>query len=266
MKAAIQIKEIGYAYGDVAVLENISFEIEAGTFFIIIGPNGSGKTTLLKMIAGIIKSSHGDIKIQDREIDTYSRKQLARMVAYVPQINQIDFPFTVKEIVLMGRAPHLGLLGLTDTKDIVLAEEALAFTGVTHLAGRRLDQLSGGECQRVLIARAICQAPRVILLDEPTASLDLAHQVRLMDLMDRLKSEKGVTVVMVSHDVNLASMYSDCLALLRQGKLLGLGSPREVLTHALLESAYDCKLLVDQSPFGKVPRITLVPEKIVRKK
>ncbi len=260
MKPAFKLKNVGYAYGDISVLKEVTFDVKAGTFFVIIGPNGSGKTTLMKVIAGIIKSDKGSIKVQDRKLGAYSRKSLARIVAYVPQMTQIDFPFTVKEVVLMGRAPHLGLLGLTADKDNALAQEAMTFTGIDHLADRRLDQLSGGECQRVFIARAICQAPQIILLDEPTASLDLAHQVRLMDLMQRLKDEKGVTVVMVSHDVNLAAMYGDNLLLLRNGQLVGLGTPQEVLTRDKLENAYGCKLLVDQSPLGRFPRITLVPD------
>ena len=259
MKAAVKLDKIGYSYSDVSVLDALTFEVPPGSFFIIIGPNGSGKTTLMKTIAGIIKADRGHIKIKDRRLDTYSRKSLARVVAYVPQMAQIDFPFTVKEVVLMGRAPHLGLLGITDNKDKNLADEAMHFTGIDHLSDRRLDQLSGGECQRVFIARAICQEPEIILLDEPTASLDLAHQVRVMDLMHRLKQKKGVTVVMVSHDVNLAAMYGDQLLLLKNGQRVGLGSPQEVLTRDKLESAYECQLLIDQSPLGKFPRITLVP-------
>jgi iron complex transport system ATP-binding protein len=219
----------------------------------------------MKVIGGILPRNRGAIVIQDRNLEAYSRNMLARIIAYVPQMAQSDFPFTVEEVVLLGRAPHLGLLGLTAAKDIALAEEAMKFTGVSHLAHRRLDQLSGGESQRVLIARAICQEPQIILLDEPTASLDLAHQIRLMDLMRRLKQEKGLTVVMVSHDVNLASMYGDCLLLLKQGQLVGQGSPREVLTRERLESTYGCKLLVDENPLGSMPRITLVPDKVVEK-
>jgi len=260
MKAAFKLKKIGYAYGEVPVLKEVSFDVQAGSFFVIIGPNGSGKTTLMKIIAGILKTDRGQIKIQERRLGAYSRKSLARIIAYVPQLSQIDFPFTVREIVLMGRAPHLGLLGLTAAKDAALAEEAMTFTGIDHLADRRLDQLSGGECQRVFIARAICQAPQIILLDEPTASLDLAHQVRVMDLMRRLKNEKCVTVVMVSHDVNLAAMYGDCLLLMRAGQVAGLGSPQEVLTRGRLETAYGCQLLVDQSPLGAFPRVTLIPD------
>jgi iron complex transport system ATP-binding protein len=135
---------------------------------------------------------------------------------------------------------------------------------VAHLARRKLDQLSGGEQQRVLIARALCQQPQVILLDEPTAFLDLSHQIRIMDLMEKLKTERGVTVVMVSHDVNLAAMYGDQLLLLKAGEIVCMGSPQEVLNFRTLEETYDCKLLVDISPLGDLPRVTVVPHKFLK--
>jgi iron complex transport system ATP-binding protein len=182
-------------------------------------------------------------------------------MAYVPQLFPTDFPFTVTEVVLMGRSPHLGMLGLEQKKDFEIARQALAFTGTAHLSNRKLNQLSGGERQRVLIARAICQQPQVLLLDEPTASLDLAHQVRIMDLMARLGSDKGTTIVMVSHDVNLAAMYGDRLLLLKEGRIVSLGPPNSVLTSQNLEAAYGCPLLVDESPLGEFPRVTPIPQK-----
>ncbi len=232
-----------------------------GNFFIIIGPNGSGKTTLLKVMAGILKSQAGHLEILNRSVDNYSRKALARTIAFVPQMIPVDFPFSVTEIVLMGRSPYLGILGLEQEKDLEIAKQALTFTGVENLAHRKLDQLSGGEQQRVFVAKAICQDPEIILLDEPTASLDLAHQVRLMDLMEKLKNERGITVVMVSHDVNLAAMYGDRLLLLNKGEIVNLGAPEEVLTFQTLEQVYGCTLLVDENPLGKTPRVTPVPGK-----
>jgi iron complex transport system ATP-binding protein len=140
----------------------------------------------------------------------------------------------------------------------------MAFTEVAHLARRKLDQLSGGEQQRVLIARALCQQPQVILLDEPTASLDLSHQIRIMDLMEKLKTERGVTVIMVSHDVNLAAMYGDQLLLLKAGEIVCMGAPHAVLNFKTLEDTYGCKLLVDISPLGDLPRVTVVPHKFLK--
>lgn len=261
MNTAITTKNLSHSFGEDLVLKNVSFQVPKQDFFIIIGPNGSGKTTLMKIISGILKPRNGELKIQNRSIDQYHRKALARTIAFVPQMTFADFPFTVTEIVLMGRSPYLGMLGLEEEKDMEIARQAIAFTGLENLAHRKLDQLSGGEQQRVFIARAICQEPDIILLDEPTASLDLAYQVRIMDLMEQLKNEKGITVVMVSHDVNLAAMYADHLLLLHKGQVLCQGLPDEVITFQTLEAAYGCTILVDESPLGKSPRVTLVPRK-----
>ncbi len=261
MKKAVEIKSLSFSYTDNELLKNLSFSVPEGEFFIIIGPNGSGKTTLMKIIAGILKPKKGKLRILDRPLKDYTRKELAKTIALVPQMAVLDFPFTVTELVLMGRSPHLNMLGFEQEKDLEIAGNAMALTDIEHLAHRPLDQLSGGECQRVFIARAICQEPKIILLDEPTASLDLAHQVKVMDLMEKLKKEIGFTVIIVSHDVNLAAMYSDRLLLLKAGEIVGLGQPNSVLTFKALEEVYNCTLLVDQSPVGSFPRVTLVPQK-----
>ena len=263
MKDVITARELAYSYGDLHVLQDVSFSVRQGDFFVIIGPNGSGKTTLLKCISGILRPRAGSLDILGAPIEKYSRKSLARSIALVPQTAPVDFPFTATEVVLMGRAPHLGILGVEHRQDIDMARQAMEFTGVDSLAHRKLDQLSGGERQRVMIARAICQEPKIILLDEPTASLDLAHQVRIMDLMEALRGERKVTIVMVSHDINLAALYGNRLMLLKQGRILSLGSPSEVLTFQTLEAAYGCPLLVDKSPLGDFQRVTLVPRKFI---
>lgn len=263
MNTAIHTKKLSHSFGDNPVLNHLSFSIPKGDFFTIIGPNGSGKTTLLKVISGIYKLQTGQLEVMDQPIDLYSRKELARTISFVPQMVQVDFPFTVTEIILMGRSPYLGVLGLEEKKDMEIAKQAIDFTGLEQLAHRKLDQLSGGEQQLVFIARAICQEPEIILLDEPTASLDLAHQVRVMDLMEKLKEQKGVTVVMVSHDLNLAAMYGDQLLLLHNGQIVCQGLPEEVLTFQTLEEVYGCTLLVDESPLGKIPRVTQVPKKFM---
>ncbi len=257
--AAIDIKNLSQSYGDLPILKNLSLSIQKGAFFIIIGPNGSGKTTLIRIISRVEKYRKGRLKILGNPLRQYTRKTLAKTLAVVPQMHQSDFPFTVAEIVIMGRTPHLGILGLARKKDLESAAQAMAFTGVDKLADRKIDQLSGGERQRVFIARAICQEPKIMLLDEPTASLDLAHQVRVMDLMKKLKNEMGITVIMVSHDINLASMYGDRLLLLKEGRIIRMGVPEDVITRKTLEEAYGCSLLVDQSPSGKFQRVTLVP-------
>jgi iron complex transport system ATP-binding protein len=259
MRPAIKIANLSHAFGKRTVLRRFSFSVEKGDFFIIIGPNGSGKTTLMKLMSGIIRPQSGEIEILDIPKISYTPRALARVVALVPQRLPVDLPFTVGEIVLMGRSPYQGVLGIERERDMEIAERAMQFTGVEHLSDASLNKLSGGEQQRVFIARAICQEPEIMLLDEPTASLDLAHQVKVMDLMEKLKAEKGITVIMVSHDVNLAAMYGDRVLLLKDGETVCEGLPAEVITFRQLEEAYGCNLLVDDNPLGGFPRITLVP-------
>jgi iron complex transport system ATP-binding protein len=261
MPPVIAVRNLHHAFDGRAVLQDVAFEVEAGRFFIIIGPNGSGKTTLLKLLVGLLHLKSGRIELLSRDIRRYSARSLACRIAYVPQNVPVEFPFSVTQVVLMGRAPHLGLLGFEGEADLAMARDAMAITGVDHLAHRRLDQLSGGERQRVFIARAICQQPRILLLDEPTAALDLSYQVRLMDLMERLKNEQQVTIVMVSHDLNMAAMYADRLLLLSKGRVARQGTPGQVIDFALLEEVYGCTLVVDESPLGKYPRVHLVPER-----
>jgi iron complex transport system ATP-binding protein len=250
MNPAFIVENLSYAFGTQAVLKNLSFSVPQSDIFIIIGPNGAGKTTLIKLMIGILKIQTGQIEILQAPIGNYSQKRLATALAYVPQGLPVGFPFTVEETVLLGRAPHQKVLGLASQDDLDIAQQAMAFTEVAHLARRKLDQLSGGEQQRVLIARALCQQPQVMLLDEPTASLDLSHQIR----------------VMVSHDVNLAAMYGDQLLLLKAGEIVCMGAPNEVLNFKTLEETYGCKLLVDSSPLGDLPRVTVVPHKFLNRK
>jgi iron complex transport system ATP-binding protein len=261
MSSVIAVQNLNHAFDGRAVLQDVTFAVEAGRFFIIIGPNGSGKTTLLKLLVRLLPLKGGTIDLLSRPIGRYSARSLARRIAYVPQNVPAEFPFSVTQVVLMGRAPHLGLLGFEGEADLSMARNAMAITGVDHLADRRLDQLSGGERQRVFIARAICQQPQILLLDEPTAALDLSYQVRLMDLMERLKNEQQVTVVMVSHDLNMAAMYADRLLLLSKGRVARQGTPAQVIDFALLEEVYGCTLLVDESPLGQYPRVHLVPKR-----
>jgi len=261
MSCLIEIRNVSLQYGQSDVVRKVSVQIKEGEFFVIIGPNGAGKTTLLKAMTGLHRLTAGDILLRQKPVSDYSRKELARSLAIVPQQISAEFPFTVAETVIMGRYPHLGLLAVEGRRDLELAEQAMEFTEVLHLAGRRLGQLSGGERQRVIIARAICQQSKVLLLDEPTASLDPAHQLRIMDLMERLRQQEQITIVMVSHDLNLASAYADRLMLLKDGVVEKIGTPREVLTRDQLTQSYGCNLIVDEDPILGKPRVSLVSEK-----
>ena len=259
MNPAIKTFNLCHSFAKRHVLMRLSFSIEKSDFFIIIGPNGSGKTTLMKLMAGMLRPQEGQIEILGLPIRSYTAKALARVVALVPQRLPVDLPFTAGETVLLGRAPYQGALGIERDRDLEIANQAMQFTEVDHLNRLNISQLSGGELQRVFIARAICQEPEIMLLDEPTASLDLAHQVKVMDLMEKLKREKGITVIMVSHDVNLAAMYGNQVLLLKEGKIACSGFPSDVLSFEKLEETYGCKLLVDENPLGGFPRVTLVP-------
>jgi iron complex transport system ATP-binding protein len=266
MTVALQIDALCYSYGSQKVLTDICFSVSQGAFFMIIGPNGSGKTTLLRSINGLIRTRQGRTEIFGRSLADYDRRRLAQTIAFVPQQISPDIPFTVRDVVLMGRSPYMGILGLEGKKDREIVASAMAFMQVAHLADRRMNQLSGGERQRVLIARAICQEPRIMLLDEPTASLDPGHQIRIMDMMEQLKTHQKITIVMVSHDLNLAGMYADCLLLLGKGRMISIGSPNTVMTYETLEKAYDCVLLVNKSPLGDFPQVVLVPQRFADKR
>lgn len=258
--SAVKVNNLSLSFRHTPILENISLEVHPGEFFMIIGPNGAGKTTLLKAIANLIPADKGIIEILGKPLSSYSKRQLAQATSMVPQQVITDFPFTVAETVLMGRSPHIGLLAIEGKEDLDIARQAMEFTDVAHLANRKLDQVSGGERQRVIIARAICQQTKIILLDEPTAALDPSHQLKIMDLMERLRKEQQVTVIMVSHDLNLAGMYGQQLLLLKNGKIEKIGSPQVVLTQEQLTSSYNCTLFVDENPMTKKPRVNLVPE------
>jgi iron complex transport system ATP-binding protein len=261
---AIMADHIRLSYGDKEVLHDVSLTIAGGEFFIIIGPNGAGKSSLLKALVATEPISGGGIFLFGRPQQDYSRRELARLAALVPQGLETNFPFKVADTVLMGRAPHLGLLGMEREADYDIARRAMEATDSLHLADRTLAQLSGGERQRVIIARAVCQQPRLLFLDEPTASLDLAHQMRIMDLLENLRQERKITICMVSHDVNLAAMYADRLLLIKDGRVMRIGPPELVLEEKLLAESYECPLLVDENPATGTRRVMPLPAKFRR--
>lgn len=258
---AVSAENICLSYAGKAIVNNLSVSISKEEFFIIIGPNGAGKSSLLKTLATDEKIDSGRISFFDRPKKDYSRREFARMAALVPQGLEIHFPFKVADTVLMGRSPHLGFLGVEQERDYDIARQAMEATDTAHLAGRTLDQLSGGERQRVIIARAICQQPRILFLDEPTAALDLSHQVRIMDLLENLRRERKITICMISHDINLAAMYADRILLLQDGQIVKTGTPDEVLSEETLEKSYGCRLLVDKNQLSGTKRVSPIPAK-----
>ena len=218
---------------------DVSVAVQPGSLTGLLGPNGCGKTTLLKLMAGVLRPHEGAVTLGGRAIDGISRRALARHIAVVPQETHPAFDYTVLEMVLMGRHPHLGAFQLEGPEDIAIAHDSLSATGTSHLAERAYMTLSGGEKQRVVIASALAQAPEVLLLDEPTASLDLAYQMEVASLLRRLNHDRGVSMVLATHDLNLAASVCDSLVLVRAGRVLAHGPPREVLTVAMIQQLYD---------------------------
>lgn len=245
------------------VLDDVGFQVETGEVLGIVGPNGSGKTSLLKLLANTLRPQQGTIRLFENSLPTMTPQDVARLVAHVPQDTQQCFPFTVAETVLMGRFARrkhtlwsVGL-GWEDETDIAVAAQALATVDMAHLATRLVTDLSGGERQRTVIARALAQTPKVLLLDEPTAFLDVQHQIDICRVVRRLKEESGFTIVLVSHDLNLVSQFCDRILLLDRGRIVCIGSPDAVIQPETLETVYRCRVLVDRHPQTGLPRVTL---------
>ena len=262
----IHAKGISAGYGDKSILSSIDIAFEDQKFSIIAGPNGTGKTTLLTCLAGLAKPTSGEVFIGKKRIAKLGRKEIAKKIAYLPQSVESAFDLKVREVVLMGRAPHLGMLGVHGDEDQSIADEAMAFTDVSHLAQRNISALSGGERQRVFISRAVCQQTDFILLDEPTSALDPAHQLRIMELMNQLKTQRGTGIIMVSHDLNLAAMYADTLCLLHKGRIAAMGTPEEILTAPQLSDVYGCAIEVEKSRNHGLIHVTPLPERLTKTK
>ncbi|MBN2178212.1 MAG: ABC transporter ATP-binding protein [Deltaproteobacteria bacterium] len=254
----VSLKKIGFRYDETRVLGDISFEVQKGEFFGIIGPNGSGKTTLLRIIDKILVPCEGSVKIGETDLYKIKRNDLAKIVGVVSQDFPPLFPFTAHEIVMMGRSPHLGKLKFEGKGDLDIVKRAMEMTDIFPLAGRPFGELSGGEMQRVLIARALAQRPEIILLDESTAHLDIKHQIDFLNLMRNLNREEGLTVIAVTHDINLSSLYCDRILLLSRGTVHSMGTPGEVIRESSIEEVYETKVLVDKNPKNGVPRVTLL--------
>jgi cobalamin transport system ATP-binding protein len=240
---AIELRAVTFGYGREPTVSDLSFEVRGGEFLGIIGPNGSGKSTLLRLMSGVLRPWSGDVVVEGRALGSYRRRELSRFVAVVPQETKIDFPFSVMEVVLFGRTPHLGGFAFEGEADLAAARRAMDRTAIADLAHRPITELSGGERQRVILARALAQEPRHLLLDEPGAFLDIRHEVETYDLLRDLQRD-GITIVTVLHDLNLAALYCDRLLLLSQGRIFRQGTPREVMTYGTLTEVYGTEVYV----------------------
>jgi iron complex transport system ATP-binding protein len=233
----VELREVSYRYGATPALDGASVSAREGELVGLLGPNGAGKSTPVRLAAGLLRPTAGVVRVGGLDPGAARRREVARVCALVPQEPRTPWPFTVREAVMMGRAPRQGLLALPGRFDVGAVDGALAACDLAHLAGRRLDALSGGERRRVFFARALAQEPRVLLLDEPTAFLDLAHQVMVMR-MARVAARGGLAVVAVLHDLNLAAAACDRLVVLSRGRVVAEGPPADVLTEARVREVW----------------------------
>jgi iron complex transport system ATP-binding protein len=249
---------VSFGYSTAApVIHDVSCSIAHGTIVGILGPNGSGKTTLLRLLAGLIRPWSGSVTLGGRDVRDLGRASLATRIAVVPQETQLAFDYTALEIATMGRYPHLKGFDVEGPEDLAIARQGLRATGTAELESRMFNTLSGGEKQRVVIASALAQAPEVLLLDEPTASLDLAYQLEVRSILQKLNTDNGLTVVISTHDVNLAAGLCDHLIMLSRGRLLAAGTVAQTLNAATIRALYDVEVEITPHPRTGVP--TIIP-------
>jgi len=259
----LELDSVTFGYGSKEIIKNVSFMANEGDFLGIIGPNGAGKTTLFRLITGLLKPWRGTALFQGEDILSIPRNRFARQSACMMQAVELSFPFSVEEFVLMGRFPHRKKWQPLTKHDREVIEQALALTNTISLRERLLNGLSGGEKQRVMLAQALAQEPKLLLLDEPTSHLDIGHQIEILDLVRKLNRENNLTVIMVIHDLNLAGEYCENLILIDEGKIHSRGTPGEVLTYENIEKVYKTVVVVKQNPFSSKPYIILVPKEYI---
>ncbi|MFO8035997.1 MAG: ABC transporter ATP-binding protein [Anaerolineales bacterium] len=255
----LETRSLSAAYGEVQALLEVTLKVSPGEILGLVGPNGAGKSTLIRVISGVLKASQGKVILDDQDITTFTPRQRALRIAVVPQARQLGGAFTVKQTVMLGRTPYLGMMGKATPRDEEIVHWAMAQTSVQDLAGRRLAEISGGEQQRVLLARALAQKTQVLLLDEPTNHLDLGYQVSFLNLLRELVEEQDLGVIMAMHDLNQVAGNADRVALLIKGRLHALGNPREVLTPENIQKAYHTSIQVLDHPQLDIPFI--VPQR-----
>jgi len=248
----LRIQKLSFRYDSIQALEDVEFSVSSGDVVGILGPNGSGKTTLLKTINRTLRPTIGSIYIDGANIESMRPIDVARKVAVVPQEGHTNLNLTALEIVLLGRIPYLRPLQPESKADVEIARRAMESTGCFNLAPRRFDQLSGGEKRRVVLARALAQEPRLLLLDEPTMNLDVNNQIELMESIIRLSKEMKITVLSVFHDLNLAVRYSDNILLLKQGKVVALGTPEAVVTRENLRTVFGVEAEIRKHPITRL--------------
>ncbi len=255
---AIEVRDLFFSIGDNPILRGVSLDVETGEFVSIIGPNGAGKSTLLKCLVRVYGRWKGVVRLKGRGLARYSQRELARTMSYVPQARDRAMPFTVLEFVLMGRYPHLSPFSIIERADESAAMEALAMVGMGGFARRAMDTLSGGERQKVLIAGALSQGSEIMLLDEPTTFLDPRHEHEIIDILNRINNERGVTIVSVTHDINHAALFSTRIIAIKDGAVVFTGTPHDLMNEEVLGGIYEKPFTFVMHPVAGRP--VVIPE------
>ncbi len=256
----LQIRQVSFSYDNGLVLDDINLSVKAGEMVALLGPNGSGKTTLIKLASGILKPKRGEIRLGGSNLSQLSRKSIARSIAVMPQQFHIPFAFTNSEVAMLGRTPFIKAFAGETAADRQAVATAMELVDASQLAERRFDELSGGERQKVILAMALAQQPRLLLLDEPIVHLDISHQVETLELVRRLNLEQRLTIIAAMHDLNLASLYFDRLVLLKEGKITADGTPAQVLTEDRIREVFSASVRVETHPASGVPHIVVMPK------
>ena len=251
----LEVQNISVGYGVCEVVKDVSFTLPRERILAIVGANGAGKTTLLKSLNGTMPLLKGEIRLNEKPLKEYSRRETAREITVIAQENETKFPVTVLDFVLAGRFAHGGSFGWESEKDLAIAFRSLAECDLNNFENRLMNQLSGGERQRVILARALATEAKIMLLDEPTANLDLPHQALMLRLVKEKCSESSA--IIITHDLNLASEFADEILLLKRGKILAKGAPESVLTRENIEQVFGIGVLLDGHPVSGKPRITM---------
>ncbi|MBC7327186.1 ABC transporter ATP-binding protein [bacterium] len=261
IKTILEVKDVSFSYNEKEILKDITFDLKEGEMLGVLGPNGAGKTTLLRIISGALHPSKGTVLVDGKELHHIPPKERAKKMAILPQNEPLVDYLTVREMVMLGRIPYFSLLFGPKKKDEEAVDRALEMVGMKGFANRKMGQLSGGERQKVLIARALAQEPSLLMLDEPIVHLDLSHQLEILFLLKELKEKKKLSIVCVLHDVNLASCFSDKLLLLRDGRIQAYGEPQEVITPDNLKKVFNIQAIIRSNPLSARPYISIIHRK-----